>query len=223
MSLNLSPNNEHNCPIKDALRKTDNISVLLNCTSLGDTKYIQLSWIICWKSRLSRIFKVPKWDSTIIFFFCGNKLLNWLLWKLEDFKFASCMTKILTWGRPSGLRIHWWLPTILKTSKIVYEVMLFDIYILKAYSIHYTYRENTNVKKISSDKINLTKTPSFLFRELRLITVLLLICDFYTNQNARFISLKPYVRFSIFNSVPFLLKFIFLFNKMYGLFDFKTS
>ena len=101
--------------------------------------------------------------------------------------------------------------------------MLFDIYILKAYSIHYTYRENTNVKKISSDKINLTKTPSFLFRELQLITVLLLICDFYTNQNARFISLKPYVRFSIFNSVPFLLKFIFLFNKMYGLFDFKTS
>ena len=48
--------------------------------------------------------------------------------------------------------------------------MLFDIYILKAYSIHYTYRENTNVKKISSDKINLTKTSSFLFRELQLIS-----------------------------------------------------
>ena len=29
--------------------------------------------------------------------------------------------------------------------------------------------------------------------------------------------------FSVFDSVAFLLKFIFLFNKMHGLFDFKTS
>ena len=34
---------------------------------------------------------------------------------------------------------------------------------------------------------------------------------------------KPCVGFSIFDSVSFLLKFIFLFNKMHGLFDFKAS
>ena len=32
-----------------------------------------------------------------------------------------------------------------------------------------------------------------------------------------------YVRFSIFDSVSFLLKFKFLFNKIHGLFDFKMS
>ena len=34
---------------------------------------------------------------------------------------------------------------------------------------------------------------------------------------------KLCVGFSIFGSVSFLLKFIFWFNKMHGLFDFKTS
>ena len=38
-----------------------------------------------------------------------------------------------------------------------------------------------------------------------------------------FISLKLCVGFSIFNSVSFLLNFIFLFKKKHGLFDFKTS
>ena len=36
-------------------------------------------------------------------------------------------------------------------------------------------------------------------------------------------SLKVCVGFSIFYSVWFLLKFIFLFNEKHGLFDFKTS
>ena len=35
------------------------------------------------------------------------------------------------------------------------------------------------------------------------------------------LSLKPCVRFLIFNSISFLLKFIFYFNKMHGLFEFK--
>ena len=38
-----------------------------------------------------------------------------------------------------------------------------------------------------------------------------------------FISLKLCVGISIFYFVSFLLKFIFLFNKMYGHFDFKMS
>ena len=51
---------------------------------------------------------------------------------------------------------------------------------MKEYSIHYTLRQNKNVKKISADKINGTKKMhSFFFRELQLITVLLLIRDSY--------------------------------------------
>ena len=38
-----------------------------------------------------------------------------------------------------------------------------------------------------------------------------------------FIPLKLGVEFCIFDSVLFLLKFIVLFNKIHGLFDFKTS
>ena len=65
--------------------------------------------------------------------------------------------------------------------------------------------------------------PSFFFRELQLITVLLLICDSYMSWSTSFVSLKLRVGFSIFHSVSFLLKFIFLFNKMHGHFDFNTS
>ena len=80
-----------------------------------------------------------------------------------------------------------------------------------------------NAKKIPMDKMNVTKIHSFFFHELQLITVLLLIRNSYTSQSTRFISLKLFIGFSIFGSVPFLLKFTFLFNKKHGLFDFKTS
>ena len=59
--------------------------------------------------------------------------------------------------------------------------------------------------------------PSIFFRELQLITVLLLIFDFCKSCNAMYVSLKLCVRFSNFDK-----KFIFLFNKIHGLFDFKT-
>ena len=51
---------------------------------------------------------------------------------------------------------------------------------------------------------------SFFFRELQLITVLLLICNSYTSWGTWFISLKLCLVFFIFDSVYFLLKFIFL-------------
>ena len=63
---------------------------------------------------------------------------------------------------------------------------------------------------------------SFFCHELQLITVLLLICDSYMSWSTRFVSLKLCVGFSIFDSVLFLLKFIFFFNKMHGFFDFKN-
>ena len=46
---------------------------------------------------------------------------------------------------------------------------------------------------------------------------------FYEPKYIRLISLKLCVEFSIFDSISFLLKFIFLVNKMYGLFNLKTS
>ena len=64
--------------------------------------------------------------------------------------------------------------------------------------------------------------PSFLFSELQLCTVLLLICDSYMNWSTKFVSLKVCKWFSIFDFISFLLKFIFLFYKMHGLFEFET-
>ena len=52
-----------------------------------------------------------------------------------------------------------------------------SVYVLKVYSIHYTMRQNTNVKKIPLVKINGTKNVFVFFCQLELITVLLLICD----------------------------------------------
>ena len=56
-----------------------------------------------------------------------------------------------------------------------------------------------------------------------LITVLAVIWDSYMSWSTRFVSVKLDVGFPIFNSVLFLLKFIFLFNKRHILFNFKTS
>ena len=61
----------------------------------------------------------------------------------------------------------------------------------------------------------LQKIHSFFFRELQLITVLR--CVSYMCGSTRFVSLKVHVKFSIFDSISFLLKFIFLFNKKHRL------
>ena len=68
------------------------------------------------------------------------------------------------------LRIHWSLWAILKTSKKVYKVRFFDMekfLYSKSYSIHYTLRYNTNVKKICfrHDK-RYKKCPLFSLRFL---------------------------------------------------------
>ena len=89
------------------------------------------------------------------------------------------------------------------------------------YTIHWD--KTKMLKKFPLDKINGKKISSFFFHKLQLITVLLLICNSYMSWSARFVSLKLCVWFSILDSFSFLLKFIFLFNKMHGLFDFKTS
>ena len=65
--------------------------------------------------------------------------------------------------------------------------------------------------------------PSFYFRELQLITVLLLIRDSYLTWSMRGVSLEVCVELSISDLFSFLLMFVFLFNKKYGYFNFKTS
>ena len=87
------------------------------------------------------------------------------------------------------------------------------------YTIHWD--KTKMLKKFPLDKIFGKRNALFCFRELQLITVLLLICDSYMSWSTRFVSLKSYVGFSFFDSVSFLSKFTFLFKKMHGLFDFK--
>ena len=62
--------------------------------------------------------------------------------------------------------------------------------------------------------------PSFFFCEFQLLTVLFLICD---SISTRCDSLELCAGFSIFDSISFLLKLAFFFNKIHGLYDFKTS
>ena len=122
------------------------------------------------------------------------------------------------------LRIHWRLSAILKTRKKVYEVVLFDM-------LKYVYSEslfNTldieiKYKHFLWTKQMLQKMHSFFFRELQLITVLLLIRESYMSWSTRFVNPKVCVGFSIFDSVLYFLRFKFLFNKKHGLFDFKRS
>ena len=87
------------------------------------------------------------------------------------------------------------------------------------YTIHWD--KTKMFKKISfGQNRQYKKRPLLFFRKLRPITVLYLICDSYMSWSLRFVSLKVCVGVSIFDSVSLLLKFIILFNKMHGLFEF---
>ena len=93
------------------------------------------------------------------------------------------------------------------------------MYIFKVLNTIYIEIKHKLSKKKSLDKINCTKMSSLFFCKLHLITVLLLICDSCMSWSTRSFSLKLCVGFSSFSFISFLLKFIFLFNKMHGLFD----
>ena len=124
------------------------------------------------------------------------------------------------------LQIRWKPSMILKTkqqsawSKVCWYVKVCIFWKCIQYTI--TVSKTQMLKNIPFGKINSTKMPSFFFRGLQLITVLLLIYDSYISSSTRFVSLKLGVGFYIFDSVSFL-KSIFLSNKMHGLFGFKTS
>ena len=106
--------------------------------------------------------------------------------------------------------------TYQKTSKNMYEAIIFNMYsesVLNTLYIETKHKTKSAVQKMTT----------FFFGELQFITVLLLICDSNMSWRASFVSLKLCVGFSISDSISFLLKLIFLLNKMQGLFDFKTS
>ena len=125
------------------------------------------------------------------------------------------------------IKLKWRPLTILKTSNKSLRSNIFWYVKVCIFwrCIQYTvYWDKTQIlKKFPLDKINGTKNALFFFREHQLITVLLLICDSSISWSTRFVSVKLCLRFSVFDSVSFLLKFIFLFNKILGHFDFKTS
>ena len=121
------------------------------------------------------------------------------------------------------LQIHCRLSTILKTSSksvwsnVFWQVKAFIFWRCIQYTIHWD--KTQMLKKISVGQNKRYKNVLFSNSS----TVLLLICDSYMSWNNTFVSLKLWVGFSIFDSVSFLLKVIFLFSKMHGVFDFNKS
>ena len=80
------------------------------------------------------------------------------------------------------------------------------------------------LKKIASDKINGTKNALFSLSRAPNHHIFTFNLRFlYELKRKVRLSKMLGVGFSIFDSVSFLLKFIFLFNKMHGTFYFKTS
>ena len=112
---------------------------------------------------------------------------------------------------PAYLRIHWRLSTILKTSKKMHEVMFF--WYVKVgmlwKCIKYIETKHICSKNFLWTKSTVQKMPSFFSHDLQVITVLLLIFDFYMSWKTSFFFLKLYVKFSIFDCVSFLSKFLF--------------
>ena len=70
--------------------------------------------------------------------------------------------------------------------------------------------------------MNVRKNALF-FSEFQVVTVFLLTRNSYMRWRTSFVSAKVCMEFPVFNSISFLLEFIFLFNKKHGLFDFETS
>ena len=100
---------------------------------------------------------------------------------------------------------------------MIWKVYLFRKFI--QYNIHWNKTQMLK-KFLQTKKEKRYKKALFFFCKLQLITVLVLLL--IRNSDTRFISLKLCVRISIFDSVSFLLMFVFLLRKKDWLFDFKT-
>ena len=97
------------------------------------------------------------------------------------------------------------------------------MFFLRDYPVHYTLRKNTNFKKNSLDKTNITQNALFLPSRAPTHQSFTFNSRFLYELKCKAHLSKIGVGFSIFDSVSFLVKFVFLFNKDHVLFDFKTS
>ena len=79
------------------------------------------------------------------------------------------------------------------------------------------------LKTFPSDKINGTKNVPFFLSRAPAHHSFTFDLRFLHELKHKVRLSKTVVGFPILDSVSFLLKFIFLFNKMHGLFDFKSS
>ena len=123
-----------------------------------------------------------------------------------------------------SLRIHWRHSTILKQKaksnvSSYAKVCIFWNWI--QYTIHWD--KTQMLKKIPLHKINNRKNALFFLLRSPTHHSFVFNLRFLMRWSPRFVSLKLRVEFCIFDCVPFLIKFIFLFNKIHEPFDFKTS
>ena len=79
------------------------------------------------------------------------------------------------------------------------------------------------LKNTPSDKINGRKNAFFFLSRAPNHHSFTLVLGFLYELKHKVHLSKTMFGISIFNSVPFLLKFIFLFDKMHELLDFKSS
>ena len=119
-----------------------------------------------------------------------------------------------------ALSIQWRLSMILKTyvksvgNNVFWYVKVCVFWKYIQYTSHWD--KTQMLKKFSSDKIDGTKNALYFFCKFQLITVFLLIYDYYMSWSARFVSPKLCVGFSIFD-------FVFVFSKVYIFVQQKTS
>ena len=106
---------------------------------------------------------------------------------------------------------------------LIFSIWRKSIFILKIFLIRYILRKKIQVlKEFPEGKRNVTENTLRFSLMRSNSSVLLLICDSYTSWRTRFItSLKNLCGIFHFWFRRILLKFIFLFIKNYGLFDFK--
>ena len=106
--------------------------------------------------------------------------------------------------KDSNLRTHWRLSTILKTSN---KSLWTNVFWYVKVCIFWKCIQYTTLY------IEIKQMLKKFLRTKQTVQKMILICDSYMSWSTRFVSLKLCVEFSIFDSVSFLLKFIFFFQR----------
>ena len=124
----------------------------------------------------------------------------------------ACLGKIMSIRNKQHFRTYWRHSTILKTSKNVCYLICNSMMMMTMSdkTLRWWHIEMKHIeKRFFRQKMNGTKILSFLFHELQLTTVLLLICNSYMNWSTRFVYL-----FKTLSGI-FHFRFRFVFIKVY--------